>query len=212
MLQAKLLRALENHRITPVGSNFEREINVRVVAATNRPLEDLISEGQFREDLYYRLNVVSIELPPLRDRRQDIPLLVDSFLEQLCGGRRPKPALDPELLRFLERFDWPGNIRQLHNCVETMVILGSPDVLTLDDLPPSLQNRRELPAPGTLSGIGLDLVRGRTLAELEQIAIRHALSRYQGNRTRAARSLGISVRTLQRKLKAWQQVPLDVVS
>lgn len=129
--QAKLLRVLENRRITPVGSNNEREVDVRVIAATNRPLEGMVADGDFREDLYYRLNVVRIPLPPLRERDGDVTLLVRHFLHQFCKacGRAPL-EMDPALLAFLDSHPWPGNVRQLRNCVESMVVLANSDRLT----------------------------------------------------------------------------------
>jgi DNA-binding NtrC family response regulator len=195
--QAKLLRVLENHTITPVGSNEDREVNVRVVAATSRNLEEMVVLEQFREDLYYRLNVVNLRLPPLRDRRDDIPLLVDHFLHQLCEScGRALPEIDPALMSFFERYDWPGNVRQLANCLESMVVLARDNKLTLADLPSTVDI-----SPHDRSD--LDIPPGTSLEELEHAAVVKALEQHEGNRTRAAESLGISVRTLQRKLKAW---------
>lgn len=194
--QAKLLRALENSTVTPVGSNREQVVDVRVVAATSRDLHDMLQDGTFREDLYYRLNVVTIVLPPLRDRREDIRPLVHAFLTEFCEQRGlPTLHMKPELLQYLEAFDWPGNVRQLRNCIESMVVMAQRDVLTVDDLPQHLD-------PLTSSEPDLQLPRDATLDELEREAIRQALDRFQGNRTRAAESLGISVRTLQRRIKS----------
>jgi len=196
--QAKLLRVLETRKITPVGSNDEVECDVRVVAATSRDLEALVQEGAFREDLYYRLTVVAIPLPPLRDRPDDISLLVRHFLDELCkvnGRERISP--DKELMRFLETFDWPGNVRQLANCLESMVVMAAGDMLTLEDLPATVA--------GAL-GDGYGRARipiGTTIEDLEKQAVEQALGQFDGNRTKAAESLGISVRTLQRKLRAW---------
>jgi len=193
--QAKLLRVLENHVVTPVGSNDDREVNVRVVAATSRNLEEMIREEEFREDLYYRLNVVKIELPPLRERREDIPLLVRHFLSRLSGEQR-EFKVDPELMRFLELHDWPGNVRQLSNCLESMVVMAHGDVLTMDDLPGSFRRNGS-------SNEHFELPSGTTLEDLEHAAVLQTLEQFDGNRTHAARALGISVRTLQRKLKTW---------
>ena len=196
--QAKLLRALENDIVSPVGSDREEEVDVRVVAATSRDLHEMLREESFREDLYYRLNVVTIQLPPLRERREDISLLIHAFLTEFCEHQgRPLLKVDSELMQFLESFDWPGNVRQLRNCVESMVVMAQRDVLPLDDLPTHLE-------PPTPDGEDIHVPKDTTLDELEREAIRQALERYQGNRTRAAQSLGISVRTLQRRLKDWE--------
>ena len=194
--QAKLLRVLENRCITPVGSNDEREVDVRVVAATNRPLEEMVADGDFREDLYYRLNVVRIALPPLRKREGDVSLLVRYFLHHFCQacGRTPL-EVDAELLAFLESHSWPGNVRELRNCVESMVVLANSNKLTLHDLPPSTRKRAR--AHFARFEVPDDI----TLAEIEKATISQTLERCGGNRTRAARKLDISVRTLQRKLK-----------
>lgn len=195
--QAKLLRALENSTVSPVGSNDEQVVDVRVVAATSRDLYEMLSDGTFREDLFYRLNVVTIALPPLRDRRDDIRLLAQSFLNEFCEQQnRPLLQIDPELMQFLESFDWPGNVRQLRNCVESMVVMAAGDSLSVGSIPQHLE-------PPATDDLDLDLPRDTTLEDLEREAIRQALSRYQGNRTHAAESLGISVRTLQRRLKEW---------
>lgn len=195
--QAKLLRVLENRTVTPIGSNDDREIDVRVVAATSRNLEQMIRNGEFREDLYYRLNVVTLNLPALRDRRDDIPLLVQYFLKTLCQSTdRPMLSLDPGLLHFLEKHPWPGNVRQLRNCLESMVVLAKDDTLTMDDLPATVDGMN-------LSIDDLEIPVDTTLDELERAAIIQALDRSDGSRTQAAEQLGISVRTLQRRIKEW---------
>lgn len=194
-LQAKLLRVLENRVITPVGGNEERKVDVRVVAATNRPLEKLVAEDQFRDDLYYRLNVVRISLPPLRDRQGDIPLLVKHFIDCFCEAyQRPPLAVDEELMAFLESHCWPGNVRELRNCVESMVVLSDSDVLTTDNVPPVVRKNTQRRLDG------FEMPENVTLAEIEEAAIAETLERCNANRTRAAQQLGISVRTLQRKL------------
>ena len=198
-LQAKLLRVLESRRISPVGANTEREVDVRVVAATNRCLEEMAVSGEFRQDLYYRLNVVTIFLPPLRARRSDIDLLVEHFLKDLCDRRGIEvPRFDREVIRFFQTYHWPGNIRQLRNCLESMVVMSKGPVLTKEDLPARmfiLEQRgiRQWEVPQNV-----------TLAELERKAITQSLERADGNRVQAARCLGISVRTLQRKLREWE--------
>jgi DNA-binding NtrC family response regulator len=201
--QAKLLRALETRRITPVGAAIDRQIDVRVVAATNCPLEEMVSEGKFRSDLYFRLNVVTIYLPPLRERRSDIPLLIDHFLKQLpTAASREQPKLDARLLEFLTNHDWPGNVRQLRNCLESMLVLAEGETLTLDDLP----RRLFLQKP---AGRRMFVPIGTTIEQLEQFAIENALEHFRHDRAAAARALGISVRTLQRKLKRWKTAKND---
>lgn len=195
--QAKLLRVLENRRVTPIGSNDDREIDVRVIAATSRNLEKMVEEGNFREDLYYRLAVVTIQLPSLRERRDDIPILVKHFLKELCETTgKTDIRIDLPLMRFFQTYAWPGNVRQLRNCLESMVVLARDEKLTLDDLPATIDE-----APETT--VEVEIPSGTTLQELERTAVEQALVEYDGNRTHAAASLGISVRTLQRKLKAW---------
>ncbi len=196
--QAKLLRVLENRTISRVGCNEDKGIDVRVVAATSRKLEQMVANGQFREDLYYRLNVVAIHLPPLRERREDIPILSEFFLRELCQANRvPALNIDPDLMRYLEDFSWPGNVRQLRNCLESMVVMARGPVLRIDDLPRGLPESYLQP---TINGApGKD----HSLEELQRTAILRTLQEFNGNRTRAAEALGISVRTLQRRLKEW---------
>jgi DNA-binding NtrC family response regulator len=196
-LQAKLLRVLENRCITPVGSNDDRRIDVRVVAATSRNLPRMTANGEFREDLYYRLNVVAIQLPPLRERREDIPLLVSHFLREFPrSSGAPMVDVEPALMDALVGLEWPGNVRQLRNCLESMVVMAAGPVLKLEDLPrnltlqPELADRQSMPT-------------GAMLEDVKRTAILRALRQFRGNRTRAADYLGISVRTLQRKLKEW---------
>lgn len=193
--QATLLRVLENHKVTPVGSNVEREVDVRVIAATHRRLEKMVQEKRFREDLYYRLNVVRISLPPLRERPEDIPILAQHFADECCRmNHKPQPRLAAGLLAYLQAHPWPGKVRQLRNCMESMVVLARSATLRADDLPPSLRNG------SSHAGPRFEIPDGMTLAEVERAAILHTLDRRKSNRTRTAKQLGISVRTLQRKL------------
>jgi len=198
--QAKLLRALENRVVTPIGSNADREIDVRVVAATSRDLAQMVRDGEFREDLYYRLNVVNLHLPPLRQRREDIPLLVNHFLkelsEQIDGQAQRVLKLDPELKDYIQTHSWPGNVRQLRNCLESMVVLASGDTLTMGDLPATVKD-------GVAAPNHLNIPPNTKLTDLEHEAVMQALEEHDGNRTHAAKALGISVRTLQRKLKSF---------
>lgn len=196
--QAKLLRVLDNLAINPIGSNEERRVDVRLVAATSRNLPELVAEGAFREDLFYRLNVLTIELPPLRDRHDDIPVLIDAFLADASQRyERPAPTISAELRQFMLSYDWPGNVRQLRNAIDNMVVMSSGERLSLDDLPAYLSGNSALlatAAPGSVAN---------RLRDVERTAILSVLDRCGGNRTHAAEALGISVRTLQRKLKAW---------
>ncbi len=196
--QAKLLRVFESHYVTPVGCNQDRQVDVRVVAATSRRLEDLVEAGQFREDLYYRLNVINLRLPALRERREDIPLLIHHFLSQFSQSLKREPiSLELELKRYLESHAWPGNVRQLRNCLESMVVLAPANSLTMADVPVTMNN-------GPLNGQHhVSIPPGTRLEDLEREAVEQALEQHGGNRTHAARALGISVRTLQRKRKAW---------
>ncbi len=197
-LQAKLLRVLESRKVNAVGSSQDRSVDVRVVAATSRPLQQMRDQGKFREDLYYRLNVISLQLPPLRQRRQDIPLLVHYFLhefsrQQAEAGTPCEWTVHPELLRTLQSLDWRGNVRQLRNCLESMTAMASTPELTKSLLPQDLLGPTEPDEAGTES----------RLDAVKRSAILSALEQFGGNRTRAAEFLGISVRTLQRKLREW---------
>jgi DNA-binding NtrC family response regulator len=186
-LQAKLLRVLEDSRFRRVGGTEELQADVRVVAATNRPLEEEQRLGRFREDLYYRLNVIAIALPPLRDRREDIPELVEHFLTTRPVGGRCRIA--PEALAALVRYDWPGNVRELANVLERAQILAEDRVITPDDLPDNLVEVAPEPcAPGD----------PRRLRDVESRHVQDVLRREKGNKVQAAKSLGISRRALYR--------------
>ncbi len=196
--QAKMLRVLETRTITPVGGNHEVPVDVRVVAATSRNLQEMVAAGQFREDLFYRLSVVTLSLPALSERLEDVPSLTRHFLKQLCHtNQRSEISVDPELMSFLETFDWPGNVRQLRNCLENMVVMADRDVLTVEDLPDGI-----LETDRTTAGVPR-VSPSTTIENLEKAAMLQALERFQGNRTQSAKSLGISVRTLQRRLRSW---------
>ncbi|MCL6566206.1 MAG: sigma-54 dependent transcriptional regulator [Acidobacteriia bacterium] len=195
-LQAKLLRALQEREIRPVGSNERVRINVRVIAATNRDLEAAIRSGSFRQDLYFRLNVVQIKLPPLRERKSDIPLLVNHFLEKFSDPERPVRSISEEAMARLMAYDWPGNVRELENAIERALALGSGPVLQLADLPSNLHSSSpdRLPASDELL----------PLEELERRAIFRALRETGGDKLAAARLLGIGKTTLYRKLKQYE--------
>lgn len=196
--QAKLLRVLENLTVTPVGTTEVRRVNVRVIAATSRNLQEMVKQNAFREDLFYRLNVLTIELPPLRQRVGDIDYLIEHFLDESRERHhRPDIKLSSELREYLVQYEWPGNVRQLKNAIENMVVMGKQNPLSTADLPAYFSGNPA--APQTVSVTG-----AVALQDMERVAIHSALDRFQGNRTRAAEALGISIRTLQRKIKAWQ--------
>ena len=199
--QAKILRALQEREIEPVGSSAVIKIDTRVIAATNKNLEDEIRAGRFREDLYYRLNVVRLEIPPLRARCEDVPLLADFFLERLAAkNRKLIRGFTPRAMDLLMRHDWPGNVRELENLVERAVIMARGDRLTPAEFPENLAPAAPpAPAPGAAGAIRS----GRSLKEVEREMILRTLEEAGGNRTHAARILGISRRTLQLKLKEY---------
>jgi two-component system response regulator HydG len=195
-LQAKLLRALQEKEVKPVGSTERVGINVRVIAATNRDLEEAIHKGTFRQDLYFRLNVVQIKLPPLRDRKTDIPLLVNSFLEKFSAPQRTVRSVSEEAMNRLTAYDWPGNVRELENAIERAVALGSGPALQMTDLPTNLQQGTTSRLPGSDELVPLE--------ELERRAIFRALRETRGDKLAAARLLGIGKTTLYRKLKEYE--------
>ena len=198
-LQAKLLRVLETLTLTPVGGYEDKKVNVRVLAATSRDVVKMVQEGKFREDLYYRLNVVTIQLPGLRDRPDDIPLLIEHFLKDISEQKHTPPKkMDQAVLRRFLSYRWPGNVRELRNTLESMMVLSDGELLTEADLPPRLTEGSTGMMPSK------ELPSGITMEELEKLAITKALEQCGGKRTRAAESLGISVRTLQRKLRQYQ--------
>jgi two-component system response regulator HydG len=175
------------------------KVDTRVVTATNKNLEEEIQEGRFREDLYYRLNVVTLEVPPLRERREDVSLLTDFFLKQYAEkNRRLIKGFTPRATDLLMRHGWPGNVRELENVVERAVIMARGDMISQAELPDTL---RDLEA--NEEQVGIDLTPGRSLKEMEREMILRTLEETGGNRTRSAEILGISRRTLQLKLKEY---------
>ncbi len=198
--QIKLLRVLESSEITRVGSNEAVYVNVRILSATNRKLEDSIESGSFRSDLYHRLKVVTIDLPRLADRSQDIPLLIEHFMKQFAKRHHKNvQSMSAAARRRLMAFEWPGNVRQLRNVVESMIVVDYDGVLDLDDLPselsPSGETTEEV-RTGSLAGLV-----GKPLAEVERLFITETLQQTGGNREAAAEMLGIGQRTLYRKIK-----------
>ncbi|MFN0243116.1 MAG: sigma-54-dependent transcriptional regulator [Planctomycetota bacterium] len=199
--QAKLLRVLETREVQPVGGNQVEKVDIRLVAATNRDLKTMVRSGEFREDLLYRLQVVVIELPPLRDRPGDIALLLDHFLRSLAAQHeRPVRGIAPEARSVLMRYAWPGNVRELRNVVENMVLLARGEVLTVEDIPDQV---RPQGAGASLRQGAFELA-GKTLAEVEAELIRESLRLFGGNREKTAKSLQIGERTLYRKIKEYQ--------
>jgi two-component system response regulator HydG len=194
-LQAKLLRALQEREVKPVGSTERRRIDVRIIAATNRDLESAIKNGSFRQDLYFRLNVVQVKLPPLRERKSDIPLLVTSFLDKFSNVQQPPRAISEDAMRQLIAYDWPGNVRELENAIERAVALGSGPIVHVADLPSNLQYPTTERVPDRNELLPLE--------ELERRAILHTLRETSGDKLAAARILGIGKTTLYRKLKQY---------
>jgi DNA-binding NtrC family response regulator len=201
-LQAKLLRTLEERVVHPVGGGEGVPIDVRLVAATHRNLEQLVADGDFREDLYYRLDVLPIELPPLRERRSDIPSLAEHFRDEInAENGRHVPGFTPEVLLRLSSFDWPGNVRQLENTIERLVLTAANRMIVIDDLPPALRGDVVDVSAGSLdlpeSGVDLRML----LSQLEERFIDQALLRTGGNKNRAAELLGMNRTTLVEKLR-----------
>jgi DNA-binding NtrC family response regulator len=194
-LQAKLLRVLQEREVKPVGSTERRHIDVRIIAATNRDLETAIRNGGFRQDLYFRLNVVQIKLPPLRERKSDIPLLVTCFLDKFSDPQEPPRTISEDAMRRLVAYDWPGNVRELENAIERAVALGSGPIVHVGDLPSSLQYPVSERTPEKDEVLPLE--------ELEKRAILRTLRETGGDKLAAARMLGIGKTTLYRKLKQY---------
>jgi DNA-binding NtrC family response regulator len=198
-LQAKLLRALQERTIRRVGGRENIEVDVRIIAATNQDIAEAVRRGEFREDLYYRLNVVHIYLPELRERREDIPLLIEHFLEKYARENNQQPRrFSNEAMRLLMSYDWPGNVRELQNAIEHALALSSGPMLTIADLPPHISG-----AVGQM-GASDALGQARTLEEVERRHILRVLEECGGNHTRAAEVLGIDRRTLYRKLDKYK--------
>ncbi|HUI08503.1 MAG TPA: sigma-54 dependent transcriptional regulator [Verrucomicrobiae bacterium] len=197
LMQVKLLRVLEERAFERVGGTKTLHVDVRLIAATNRDLKKLVKEGRFRDDLFYRLSVVAVDLPPLRERREDIPLLVRAFLDEFSRENdKQVRELTPEAVNLLLAYDWPGNVRELRNAVEQMVVLARAERLTARDVPAQVRGGADLTK--------ISVVRtGMTVEEAERQLIIQALKETGGNRTKAALKIGISRRTLHRKLKEY---------
>ncbi|MBT8342122.1 MAG: sigma-54 dependent transcriptional regulator [Desulfatitalea sp.] len=195
-LQVKLLRALQERKIRPVGDTHESEVDVRVIAATNKNLEEAIKNKTFREDLYYRLNVISLHMPSLREIPEDIPHLVSHFIKKFSrGSPREVTCVAPDALELLLKYDWPGNVRQLENVIERAFALGIGDTIQAFDLPPELRRRESA-----------DIIQKDTLnlLENEKMLIKKALTQTSGNKAEAAKLLGINLTTVYRKIEKYR--------
>ena len=202
-MQVKLLRVLQERKFERVGGSEEIEVDIRVVTATNKELQQEVEKGNFREDLYYRLNVVQMVLPPLRERREDIPLLLAHFVEKIAADNHlPRKNISPEALDYLSGYEWPGNIRQLENVVERCMVMVSGDVITVNDLPPELKDD-ESQLKNALDLLPVELNLADTLDKLEAALIRRALARAEFVQVKAADFLGISKSLLQYKLRKY---------
>jgi DNA-binding NtrC family response regulator len=196
-LQAKMLRALQEKEIRPVGSTKRVPINVRILAATNKDLEQAVMQGSFRRDLYFRLNVLSLRIPPLRERRQDIPLLATSFLERLSQSSGRTHELSDDAMKALLAYDWPGNVRELENCLERCCAMTSGPVIHVLDLPSSITG-----APMQLTPT-ISETRIQPMSEIEKQTILGTIAQLNGDKLMAAKLLGIGKTTLYRKLKEY---------
>ena len=196
-VQIKILRVLQDKKFERVGGEKTQEVDVRVISATNRELKSEIEEGRFREDLFYRLNVVNIHVPPLRERKEDIPLLISAFLQEFSEeNQKSIEGVDPRARLALYNYHWPGNIRELRNCIESAVVMTKGNIITYDDLPPTVT-----------SGSDADYVKievGSSLEDAEREMIRATLHRENGNKSRTADVLGIGRKTLHRKVQEYQ--------
>jgi len=191
-LQAKLLRVLQEREIERLGSNRRIRVEFRLVSSTNRDLREEVQEGRFREDLFYRINVIEIRMPSLRERREDIPLLAMEFVNEFCAREGRDLSVAPEVMQALQRYDWPGNVRQLRNVMERAVVLAKEQTITLRELPGeigALKRRKALPGPIS------------TLRDLEARAVRETLQSCGGNISKASRVLGISRKAFYRRLR-----------
>ena len=209
-IQAKLLQALQDGSFNRLGGNRDVQVDVRVVCATNRPLERMVEEGSFRRDLYFRLNVMNLTIPPLRDRREEIPALVETFVRRYAARyRRPRPELSPRLLRAFDRYDFPGNVRELENMLKRIVVLGSEESI-LRELMDRIEQRGASQSSlesvldqleQTAGDVPLREVGARAALEAEREAIGRVLLRTNWNRKQAARVLNVSYKTLLQKIR-----------
>lgn len=195
-MQAKLLRAVQNKEIQRVGSGVSLSVDIRIISATHKPLKSEVRAGTFREDLYYRLNVVNVYVPPLRERKDDVELLTTYFLKQVAQrNNAPVPNIEPLALQVLTNYPWPGNVRELENALERAFVFAKDDIITLKDLPPGIYGLRD-PADHYC----LDHIGNIPLKDLEAQAIIATLKSTQGNKSEAARRLGITRKALREKM------------
>jgi DNA-binding NtrC family response regulator len=190
-MQVKVLQVLDSRELRRVGGTRVHRVDVRIIAATNKDLDHEVRAGRFREDLHYRLNVLSFRLPPLRERREDIPLLVEHFLKQFRVTGEPVKAVSPEALELLRAHAWPGNVRELANTVERLVILTPREVIGPEDLPPNIRVAAKPLGP-------------TSLAEMERLHIARVLAETGGKKMQAARLLGIDLKTLNHKIRVYR--------
>ncbi len=196
--QAKLLRLIEDGRIVRIGSNESVKIDVRIIAATNKDLGELVKEGKFREDLYFRFNVICLRLPPLRERQEDIFLLMDSFIKEFSKKNSKNiKDISSEARKILFRYDWPGNVRELRNCIESMIVFNQNGVLDINDIPEHIYKSNRPALTGPVFPVGV------TLDEMEKELMKNTLAYVGGNRGETAKILGIGERTLYRKLEKY---------
>jgi len=194
--QVKVLRALQSGEFRRIGSNRHIRADIRIIAATNKDLREEVKRGRFREDLYYRIAVIEIPMPALRERREDIPLLVEHFLQVNTYGSRPRLQMAKEALDYLMGYPWPGNIRELRNCIERLSVLADGPLLTVDSLPPNIVRAAEASgAPDVVGDLPLD--------EVERLHILRTLDRHRWNKKRVAAILGIDTKTLYNKLRRY---------
>jgi transcriptional regulator with PAS, ATPase and Fis domain len=199
-LQAKLLRVLQESQFERVGSSVSQQVDVRVIATSNRDLDEAVEQGKFRQDLYYRLNVVPIDLPPLRQRSEDIPELCRHFLHQVAKRENsPFRHVENDALRAMQRYSWPGNVRELQNILERAAVLESePGIVRAETIEPWLR-------PRGVNASAVDDLAGKPLADIEKQVILSTLNQFKGHRVKTAGALGIGVRTLGMKLKRWKE-------
>lgn len=203
-LQVKLLRVIQEREIDKIGHPHPIKLNVRILAATNRSLRNLIEDGQFRDDLFYRLSVVTLNLPPLRERKEDIPLLVEHFLGKYCGRYNlPLIAVDEDALKILTEYNWPGNVRELENVIEHVVVLGKGELIRAEHLPAEIRE-----AKPRIANVALELPEGGiSLEEVEKEILLQALERHNWNQSRAAKYLDITRKTLIYRMEKYAISP-----
>ena len=205
-IQVKLLRVLEERTFERVGGDETIETDIRLITATNKDLKTLVKEGKFREDLFFRLDVVNITLPPLRERTGDVPMLCNHFLREFSeSNNRDISGITPDAITILSSYAWPGNVRELRNTIEKMVVLSRGDRLTARDIPANIREAVKAAGPSVVLPSGDTMHGGDSLAATEQRMIMATLQKLNGNRTKAAAELGISRRTLHRKLKQYEE-------